>query len=220
MKLIKIIKTQLNAMFSPNNISSKAMSMKQAWVYFYILAALSIPFYMAMNFITHSVFIYSFTKILFVNILGIQNAPFFAYMAVSPFIFVGFLFPISIIINSIFFHGFGKFVFKTFNKGYNATLTAAVYAGATGATLRWILIPFLLLSFNTLYLVIVGYSVEILAIIVLFFALASLHGVKKRKAFAVAAGIAVIIIAVVVFLVTVLHCPSHPGICYIVGAFY
>ena len=216
MKLTYIFKTQLKNTFFPQNIASNPMTIKGAWAYFYILVALMMPIYILITFVTGSVAQYPVISFIFGHLLN-YNLPFFAYEILSPIIFVAGVFAIRIIIISLVFHGLGKFVFKTFLGGYNATLTAAVYAYSVGTLLWWVAVPLLMLSSSVVYSVIVTSAIGIpgLGMIVFFFALASLHNTSRRRAFIVSSIITIIIVLLILLYISLINCNLHPYLCYI-----
>jgi hypothetical protein len=176
MFIISALKKQLAITFSLK-IPKKHMSFTHSIIYYLQLAIIFIPIYILVSFAANQLAIP--VPPAFLNIFGLNATSYFNLSKVLiSFLFVLVFFPLSAIVNTLYFHFFGKFVFKAFKSNIKATSTAAVYAASNAIVLRWIM-PFLLSPrtisiYNKLDLIILGWSTIVFAV-----SLIKLHKIKS-----------------------------------------
>ena len=171
--IISAVKKQLKITFRLK-ISKKSMSFTQSIIYYLQLAIIFIPIYLLVSFATNHLAIP--TPISFLKLFGFNNAFSIPSKIFISFMFVLVFFPLSAIVNTFYFHFFGKFIFKAFKNNIKATSTAAVYAAANAIILRWVM-PFLHINqfiYNKLDLIILFWSTIVFAV-----SLIKLHEIKS-----------------------------------------
>ena len=163
MIIINAIKRQLKITFGLK-IPKKYMTFTHSIIYYLQLAVIFIPIYLLVSFATNHLAIP--TPISFLKLFGFNNTFSISSKIFISFMFVLAFFPLSAIVNTLYFHFFGKFVFKAFKSNIRATSTAAVYAAANAIILRWIM-PFLRINmfiYTKLDLIILFWSTIVFAV--------------------------------------------------------
>ncbi|MCL5106417.1 MAG: hypothetical protein M1331_03425 [Candidatus Marsarchaeota archaeon] len=213
----EVIKQLKIAFFQKDSI--QLMDSKESVIFFLKIAVFIIPIYIILNFVFHS---YSTIPLNILNTFltfnsKLQVSNIFIPEIISPFLLVLLFYPLTIIVNFIYFTFFGTYIFKVFNHGYSALLSAAVYAAANAVLLRWLALPFE--HFNSLsapiILVITGL---IWPIAVFFYALVNLENLSQSSRRLALTVVMCALLFLLYFLLTLII-GNHPIIQYFIQYF-